>query len=101
MPDIIDFAKAKQEREPHVSGQLYCQGCNHDWVAVWQPGTTEFECPECHAMRGRSKFDVMPDAQAQVWSCVACENQLFHLLKDRVHCPGCGKQWSYSELATQ
>jgi len=99
MTDIIDFSRAKKEREPHVSGHLYCRGCNHEWVAVWEQGTTEFECPECKSMRGRSKFDVAPAPETQVWGCTHCDNQLFNLLKDRVHCPGCGQQWDYGDIA--
>lgn len=99
MTEIIDLAKARKEREPHIAGALFCMGCNHEWTAVWEMGTTEFECPECKSMRGRNKFDVMPSPDAQIWTCVSCGNQLFHLLRDRVHCPGCGKQWGYEELS--
>jgi ribosomal protein S27E len=99
MTDIIDFGKARKERERHVSGELYCRGCNHEWTAVWEPGTTEFECPECKSMRGRNKFNVSPAPGTEVWSCVHCDNQLFTLLKDRVHCSGCGQQWSYGDIA--
>lgn len=99
MTDVIDFTKAKQEREKHIAGELYCQGCNHEWVAVWLPGTVQFECPECKSMRGRNKFDVSPAPGSQVWSCTSCENQLFNLLPDRVHCPGCGQQWNYEDLS--
>ena len=99
MTDVIDFTKAKQERKKHIAGDLYCQGCNHEWAAVWLPGTVNFECPECKSMRGRNKFDVSPAPGSQVWSCTSCENQLFNLLPDRVHCPGCGQQWNYEDLS--
>lgn len=98
MTEIIDFAKAKEKLEPHISGELYCMGCEYEWTAVWKPGTTEFECPECKSMRGRSKFDVMPQPGARTWTCAHCDNQLFHLLPDRIHCPGCGQQWNYGDL---
>lgn len=98
MTDVIDFTKAKQVREKHIAGALYCQGCNHEWTAVWAPGTTEFECPECKSMRGRNKFDVAPAPGSQVWSCTSCSNQLFNLMPDRIHCPGCGQQWNYGDL---
>lgn len=96
---VIDFAAAKKEREPHVSGHLYCMACNHEWVAVWPLGTVEFECPQCKSMRGRNKYDVSPGDDAQVWSCMNCDNQLFNILPDRVHCPGCGQQWGLDEFA--
>jgi hypothetical protein len=98
MTDIIDFTKAKKEREPHVAGELFCQACDHEWTAVWELGTMEFECPECKSMRGRSKFDVAPAPGSKVWTCRVCENQLFQLLNDRIHCPRCGCQWDYGEL---
>lgn len=98
MTEIIDFKKAKEEREPHISGQLYCMACNHDWTAVWKPGTQEFECPQCNSMKGRSKYDIMPAPGSQVWTCMTCDNQLFNLLADRVHCPNCGNAWGYEEM---
>jgi len=97
--NVIDFEKARKDREPHVAGALFCMGCAHEWAAVWPQGTTKFECPECLSMRGRSKFDVAPAPGAQVWSCTSCTNQLFNLLPDRVHCPGCGQQWEYAEIS--
>lgn len=98
MAKVVDFAQAKQEREPHVSGALYCMACSHEWTAVWPQGTTEFQCPECKSMKGRNKFDVSPGEGSIVWTCTSCDNQLFNLLGDRVHCPGCGNQWGYDEL---
>lgn len=98
MAEVIDLAKAKQEREPHVSGHLYCMACDHEWTAVWMQGVTEFACPNCKSMKGRNKFDVSPGEGKIVWTCTSCTNQLFNLLADRVHCPGCGNQWGYEEL---
>lgn len=99
MSGVIDFQKAKEEREPHISGSLYCMACSHEWSAVWKPGVQEFECPECNSMKGRSKFDIAPAPGSQVWTCMTCDNQLFNLLNDRVHCPNCGNAWGYEELS--
>lgn len=98
MTDVIDFQKAKEERQPHVGGVLFCMGCNHEWTAVWPAGTTQFQCPQCASMKGRNKFEISPGADKLVMACSACENQLFNLLPDRVHCPGCGQQWGYDEM---
>ena len=95
---VVDFEKAKREREPHCQGWAFCMTCNHEWEAIWPTGKVDLECPECHACTGRSKFEVSPGAGTRVWQCVRCENQLFNLLPDRVHCPGCGHQWNYAEL---
>ena len=100
MSEVIDFEHARKKREPHVSGALYCMACDHEWTAVWPQGTTEFQCPECKSMRGRNKFDVSPGDGAIVWQCTSCTNQLFNLLPDRIHCPGCGNQWDYSAMSS-
>jgi hypothetical protein len=98
LAEVIDFTKAKEEREPHCQGTAFCMVCNHEWEGVWPAGKIDLECPECHCMRGRSKFDISPGEGKQVWQCMRCENQLFNLLPDRVHCPGCGGQWGYDAL---
>ena len=98
MTDIIDLAKAREERQPHCQGLAFCMTCEHEWEAVWPTGKVDLECPKCHSMRGRSKFDVSPPEGTRVWTCNSCGNQLFNLLTDRVHCPGCGMQWGYGDL---
>lgn len=95
---VVDLAKAREERRPHVSGHAHCMSCRHEWEGVWPAGNVELECPECGSMRGRSKFDVAPAEGSLVWECVHCQNQFFHCLQDRVHCPGCGTQWSYADM---
>lgn len=96
---IIDFAQAKADREPHVSGEAFCIGCSHTWAGVWPLGVTELECPECKRMMGRSKYEVMPPKGTLSFTC-KCGNQLFGVLEDRIHCPNCGAQTFFSELPT-
>lgn len=97
MADVIDLAKARQERTLHISGVAYCMACDHEWTGAWPLGVTELECPECKSMKGRSKFTVSPPPDSMAFTC-ACKNQHFLLLDGRIHCPNCGNQYNYADL---
>jgi DNA-directed RNA polymerase subunit RPC12/RpoP len=96
--NIVSLEEARAKREPHVAGEAYCMACDHRWTGVWPMGVTELECPNCKSMKGRSTFEIAPQADALVYEC-ACGNQLYHILSDRIHCPNCGQQTSYESLA--
>lgn len=100
MTKIVDFSKAKQEREPHATGEAFCVMCNHTWVAV-VPHTGDpdqrFECPSCHCMAGRFKFEFGP-TEGQLYTC-NCGNQLFNITdKYRLYCPRCARQTNLTDL---
>lgn len=91
MADILTFRKREappEPTEPHGTGEAFCAGCGHVWQAVVPVGTTEFECPECHAHKGRWRFEFTPPG-GMVWTC-NCGNQLFNSTPDGVFCPQCG-----------
>lgn len=100
MADIIDLKAKKAEREPHIAGAAFCVACDHTWTGVWPIGTTEFQCPECKRLMGRSTYEISPHKDAKVFEC-NCGNQLYHVLTDRIHCPSCGQQTSFADLAEQ
>lgn len=50
MADVIDLARAKEEREPHVAGHLFCMACSHEWSAVWKPGTIAYRLNAGHSV---------------------------------------------------
>jgi len=97
MNNVVSLTDAKAAREPHISGEAFCIGCNHHWQGVWPLGVTEFECPECKRMTGKSTFEVAPGEGSLVYEC-HCGNQLFHILGDRIHCPNCGQQTSPGDI---
>ncbi len=97
MADVIDLAKAKQERTPHIAGEAYCMACNTEWAGAWPLGTIELECPGCKSMKGRGKYLVGPPVGSTAFTC-ACQNQHFLLMNDRIHCPNCGNQYNYTDL---
>ncbi len=49
---VIDLGRAREERQPHMSGEAACLVCKHKWAAVAPVGTHEFECPQCGSFKG-------------------------------------------------
>lgn len=87
---VVPFARA----EPHATGYAHCFGCGHTWVRVAPIGTTRFECPECHAIKGTWTFEFAPDEGSLVREC-NCGNQLFYLTPDGHLCANCGTYQTY------
>lgn len=69
MSAVISLAEAKAKREPHVSGEAFCIGCNHTWRGVWPLGTIDLECPSCKRKTGRGTFEVSPQEGSHVFQC--------------------------------
>lgn len=88
MNNVIDFAAAKEDRVPHMSGHARCLACKHEWVAVSPTGTLWLECPECTLLRGRYMYPVVRDAIPHL-EC-NCGNDLFQVTPDGTYCPNCG-----------
>lgn len=101
--NVVDLAKVRKEREPHLHGGAFCMRCDHEWEAVI-PHTgghdqigmnaNPIECPACHCISGRLKFDFAPSEGVHVWTC-KCENQLFYFHPDGIYCPRCGTQQTF------
>jgi hypothetical protein len=92
--DVIPFGKKPSpeqvtETVAHGIGRAFCMSCFHHWDAAVPVGTTEFECPECHAMKGRWKFTFYPSEDTMVREC-RCGNQLFYLTPEGHLCAECG-----------
>lgn len=88
---VIPFARrqAAETTEQHGTGEAFCIGCGHTWTAVAPTGTLAFECPACHAVKGKWKFEFFPPAGQMVRGC-DCGNQLFYLTPDGHLCANCG-----------
>lgn len=85
---IIDFAQAKAERKPHISGDARCLACDHEWEAVAPAGTIWLECPKCTLQRGRYFAHTAPDCM--FWLCTGCGSDLFYVTPRGNFCPNCG-----------
>ena len=85
----------KRKKTPHVTGEVRCLACRHEWVAV-VPDTLEepFECPNCGVNKGRFKYPYSPPKGCALWTC-NCGCDLFYKLSSGyLMCPNCG---SYHE----
>lgn len=86
---IIDFQKAKEERDPHRSGAAECMLCKNQWQAVAPVGTLWLECPSCGSEKGHFLgMDTHEDRECFVCNC---GNHLFVLgTSGTALCPNCG-----------
>lgn len=97
MSNVIPFGKPEvldETVEQHGHGTAFCLGCNHTWQAVAPTGTTQMECPSCHRMMGRWKFEFYPVEGQSVRECF-CGNQLFYLTEAGHLCANCGVYQRY------
>lgn len=99
MGEVVRFERPPVETHPldeeavqHGTGTAFCIGCDHTWQVVAPTGTTTFECPSCHAMKGKWKFEFYPSDF--VCEC-NCGNQLFYLTRDGHLCANCGIYQQY------
>lgn len=90
---VIPFQRREPEQQ-HGAGQAFCIGCCHEWAAVAPTGTTQLECPACHAHKGHWKFEFAP-AEGQLVRECDCGNQLFYLTTDGHLCANCGIYQGY------
>lgn len=84
---IVDFEKAKKEREPHLQGNAICAGCRHKWEAIAPIGTDRLECPECHSNKG--VFVELVEREHLRWTC-NCGNYLMAITPEGTYCVNCG-----------
>lgn len=52
---VISLAAAREERQPHWSGNVHCIGCQHEWVGAAPMGTMFVDCPSCGLPKGTPK----------------------------------------------
>ena len=88
---VIDLQAAKEEREPHLSGQARCLACKHEWMAVTPIGTVWIECPSCSLHKGAMLYTALRDGDH--WVC-NCDCELFRATADGMYCPNCG-EWQH------
>lgn len=92
MTNVVKLRRPVKER--HGQSEAFCMQCGHVWQAVAPIGTTRFECPECHSMKGLWRFEFAPSVGQMVREC-NCGNQLFYLTPDGHMCANCGTYQSY------
>ncbi len=95
--EVISFAAAKAEREPHWSGKCVCLGCRHEWEGVGPIGVTVgLQCPACDLPKGVCKHPFGAQEGDSVLTCSHCGGEAltaYMRAKDRllmVKCMSCG-----------
>lgn len=91
---IIAFPKKTDETAHHGLGQAFCMACQHEWEAVVPMGTTDLECPGCHTMKGRLRFEYYPPEGEKIRVC-NCGNSYFYLTEVGHLCANCGIYQTY------
>lgn len=86
MGDVVRLPSTL-ERGAHLSGEAFCVGCGHEWVAVAPVGTIELECPSCHVVKGLMKYGCELDT---AWTC-GCGCYVFMISPNGVICWHCGE----------
>lgn len=94
--NVVDFGRAKVEREPHTTGPCQCLGCGHQWIGVIPVGIDVVDCPECRTPKGVRGSLVINHAEEH-WTC-KCGSQMFHLISSGAYCPNCGRAWGWDEF---
>lgn len=79
---------AEHAPRPHLSGEVKCMACGHEWIAAVPVGTAGIECPSCHCPQGVMR-DFLSHATDDTWRC-HCGSELFRVLRGGVMCVGCG-----------
>lgn len=101
MSKVLEFKRVEKEPEPEMEqwgqGLAFCLHCKHEWQAVAPAGTLNLECPECHTMKGKWKFEFYPRDDQDVRSCL-CGNQMFYLTPEGHLCANCGIYQRYKNI---
>ena len=92
MSSVIPFARQASEQTAY--GEAFCIVCRYEWSAVAPTGIVELECPQCHTMKGKFKFEFFPPENTMVREC-NCGNQLFYLTTEGHLCVNCGIYQGY------
>lgn len=75
------------ERKAHMTGEVTCLACKHEWVGIMPIGTFNIECPECKSEKGVLKhFAARNKAHYQC----NCGNNLLFATPDGCYCVNCG-----------
>ena len=87
--NIVSFPTKPEQEERWFEGKAFCISCKHEWMAVAEPGSTPFECPNCSAVKGHWKYECTPHKDTLIRVC-QCGNEYFLLTPEGHFCPNCG-----------
>ena len=94
MPKPSEPEQPKPPAEPEgdiAVGHFLCMRCKHEWVGERDNDNQldGFTCPSCElttgVVRGLHYY-----SDEKHWTC-RCGNYMFHITRERVYCPNCGR----------
>lgn len=100
MAEVMDFQKAKLEREPHTAGPMRCLTCGHEWVGVVPCGNDTAECPVCKTEKGVRTQHVGPPEEHPAWRC-HCGSWVFGVIREGCVCINCGQFHDWDAIAEE
>lgn len=98
---VVPFKPANQPaqaKEAWLTGVARCLACKHEWTAVCEAQENyagDLECPACGVRRGQYKWPFQGPPAEQVWTCTACDSQLFMITIPGTRCIGCGRHQTF------
>lgn len=100
---VIDFNRAREERQPHWEGTVVCLGCRHEWEGVGPIGThAALGCPSCGFPKGVIKYPFSASTGDLELRCdCGCEALTAYVRQGfkRVRCMACGNDLTESFFA--
>ncbi len=75
------------EYRPHMTGDVVCLACKHEWNGIMPIGTFQLECPECRSEKGVLKHFVFRDKPHYLCNC---GNHLLYATPEGCYCASCG-----------
>ena len=96
MSKIVDFGKAKEDREPKVQGTAVCVACDHKWQETISAYDLpeNLTCPKCKTDRALFQQAFVP---AEEYIFVhSCGNSAFHATPQGLFCLRCGDTLEYA-----
>ena len=95
MSNVVDFAQAKIESQPHWTGVVKCVGCQHEWTGTAPVGDMWVECPECGFPKGHPKHPFNCAVGESVYTC-GCGSEAMTVIATpnemKIICTACGER---------
>lgn len=99
MAKVLEFKSKKQLEEEeiaHITGQVVCLECGHEWTGVMPAGTfDELQCEKCGLMKGVLNGLPVPES---VWFCnCGCHLMVVSGVTKEILCVQCGLAQKFPE----
>lgn len=94
--NVLDFNKAREVKNPKITGVAVCGACSKEWAASAPAGQVFLQCPACSTHRGRFVHPALLQEGVARLAC-SCGCQMFQLTDATRHCINCGLATNLAE----